>query len=1507
VLSHLPRNDVDNDISQGNVDVASRDMEKDLARSSKNRVEQIEEDPQREAWLQRELSESLEAKSRSSNGEDGRIALEERALLADAIEEEDGSEQGGSSTRRATIYPRPTTMRGIPLARLISSSQLMTRGFYVTRSENDLSTASTAPIPANNTSTTCPRSTERTETTLISDLSTTGNGDDIVNARGNGPRRDSVDANSIEEDFFLSSLSSGLSSKVSNDADENLSDYGEIDAVTTLARSAAKRGKSLLRNFDKFLDKAAPPRSVVPSSSTTPTRRKIALAVSRYNDATAPLWTGKRIVARKRNRSTLPPIERVAITRTESDFREAFATSAASSSTPISTTRELSKTTAAWLTTPAIASKYTDVLSEASNILEDSADFIDRTLEDSEKRTEATIGPTDPTDPIFPIPKPLASTATTVVTHGLSTPTADDPAVVNASATVTTSPAGLAVADAFAATSDTVTMTTSFATEIEDAEIETTKSQIVRYSSAMTARMNSTIATTVSTAASLESRVPTIANYSPMTVNPRNVDSYESAIEPAIGTTLESASTTIETTHKSITNYPSIVVPTIRANAHTPTSTTPAIDRSPLTTATVTSITDTRDTDAIASATTRDLVNVNSDATTDTTANTVTPAITPVIDATTTTDPNVTAIADANVSLTITPASVDTLTATDTDTVTVTEVDPATFEPPVTRASLTVSDEISSTENTWAISPAILELSSVFDVDSIERANDDGSSVSTIAESIGITELDTVFETSRTWRTSPVTTVISRSPSDPETSTVVTTHSFPIQTNDRLAMPSMPDAQTWPILLSIPITVDSSTTDDPSIAIPCTVIPSTTSRPDSVQTTDGKATLKLRETNEVNRGLEEASASTVAQDSQTDSQDFRNRKVTSINETDSLARTAKEERTKASIAVDKTASRNAQNRAANQTKPNETEHETENDRAFAQKFASGRRVLNRANNWIGRPLAQRPIDRYPRRRVTVHRPRGRSRRPSEYTSSSKVVIEESHGGRIARKRPRVKTISGTVRPENISEERIAHRQNGTTNATRRMRVVVKRIKEKLTEENASVSSVQGTTVLYESSTNNETRLQPRRESEDIERGRQVASKRSRSRSRKESTTNGGIDATDSDSTDQTLPNGSRSDLRLDKTFIAERIKTRGGMRLKSVLKSVRRKSEEEDVTERATADSDHADNGLRSESPSNDSYVGNDNLSGKENATRKRVRVVLKSVRPRFETRDVETIEQPNTNFRLRPTHARLTRDDNFRTSENLEDEKEGKTRGRTRIVLKRVKPKFKEEKRITVEEIDVGKNVDENVEKISTNDRHESKNLSLQYSEGTKVVSEGIESKSEIDSTEGRSGLRLLDEEAARGDQTEAASDGIERIKFAEKDSVAEETNTDLNFAIQDPRVTFPFNFSNNLRATKRQNVTSDKTLFVRDNDSSNNNLRMDDESSDVKQTRKEMESSYEDKGTMIEQSERFDTDLRTESVARVEEDTDRLSLEVSVVLNIEDPLLDNTVYFLARSHVKA
>jgi len=1494
VLSHLPRNDVDNDISQGNVDVTSRDIEKDLARSSKSRVEEIEEDPQREAWLQR-VSESLEAKSPSSNGEDGRIALEQRTLLADAIEEDDGSEQRRSSTRRATIYP--TTMRGIPLARLISSSQLMTRGFYVTRSENDLSTAPTAPIPANDSTTYRSDTFERTETTLISDVSTTANGDDIVNARGNG-RRDSIDANSIEEDFFLSSLS-GLSSKVSNDA-ENLSDYGEIDTVTTLARSAAKRGKSL-RNFDKFFDKAAPPRSVIPSS-TTPTRRKIALAVNRYNDATVPLWTGKRIVARKRNRSTLPPIEQVAITRTEGDFREAFGTSAASS-TPISTTPELSETTAAWLTTPAIASKYTDVLSEASNILEDSAHFIDRTLEDSEKRTEATIGPTNPTDPIFPIPKPIASTATSVVTHGLSTPTADDPAVVDASATVTTSPAVIAVADAFAATSDTVTMTTSFATEIEDAEIETTKPQIVRYSSAITlpaitAKMNS-IATTVSTAASLESRVPTIANYSPMIVNPRNVDSYESAIEDsAIGTTLESTSTTIETTH-AITNYPSIVTPTIRANAHTPT-TTPAMDGSPLT-ATVASITDTRDTDAIASATTRDLViNVNSDATTDTTANTVTPAT--VIDATTT-DPNVTAITDANVSLAITPASVDAST-----TVTVTQVDPATFEPPATRASLTVSDEISSTENTWAISSdATLELSSVFDIDD-ERVNDDGSSVSTTAESIGITELDTVFETSRTWRTSPVTTVISRSPSEhPETSTInVTTDSFPIQTNDRLAT-SMPDAQTRPILLSIPITdsstTDSSTTDDPLIAIPYTVIPSTTSRLDSVQTTNRKATLP--ETNEVNRGLEEASASTVAQDSQTDSQ-VRNRKVTNIdNETDSL-QTAKEERTKASIAVDKTASKNAQNRAANQTESNETEHETENDRAFAQKFASGRRVLNRANNWIGRPLAQRPIDRYPRRRVTVHRHRGRSRRPSEYISSSKVIEDESHGGRIARKRLRVKTISGTVRPDNISEERIVHRQNGTrngtTNATRRMRVVVKRIKEKLTEENASVSSVQGTTVLYESSTNNETRLQPRRrQNEDIERARQVASKRSRSRSGKESTTNGGIGATDSDSTDQTLPNGSRSDLRLDKTFIPERIKTRGGMRL--VLKSVRRKSEERDVatTERATADSDHADNGLRSESLSNDSYV-RDNLSGKENATRKRVRVVLKSVRPRFETRDV-TIEQPNTNFRLHPTDAHLTRDDNFRTSENLEDEKEGKTRGRTRIVLKRVKPKFKEEKRI-IEEIDVG-TIDENVEKVSTNDRHESKNLSFQY-EGTKVVSEGIESKSEIDSTEGRSG-HLLDEEAARGDQTEAASDSIERIKFAEKDSVAEETNTDLNFAIQDPRVTFPFNFSNNLQATKRQNVTSDKTLFVRDNDSSNNNLRMDDESSNVKQTRKEMESSYKDKGTMIEQSERFDTDLRTESVARVEEDTDRLSLEVSVVLNIEDPLLDNTVYFLARSHVKA
>jgi len=1483
---HLPRNDVDNDISQGNVFDESRDIERDLeSRSSKNRAEEIGDDPQRAAWLQR-VSESFEAKSRSSNGEDG-IALEERTLLADALEE-NGSEHRG---RSSTIYPRPTTMRGIPLAELISSSQPMTRGFYLTRSENDLPTTPTQ-IPANNFTTY--HSSERTETTLISDVSTSGNGDDDivtvnVNARGNGRHGSDTDANSIEEDLFLSSLS-GLSLKDSNDA-ENLSDFsdGEIDAVTTLVRPAAKRGKSL-RNFDELNKAASPQRNVIPSS-TTPTRRKIALVVSRYNEAITPLWTGKRIVVRKRKGNTLSPIkQKMATTRSESDFREAFGTSVHVSSTPISRTRKLSETTTQTLTAmPTIAStKSTELLSEASCILGDSTDFIDRTVQDSEKRTEATIGLTDP---IFPTPKRLASTANSDATTDVASSTSDtdDPAVANA--IMTTSPAVIAVADAFATTSDHVTTTASFAIDT-DAAVETTNSQIVRYSSAITltprteAKMNSiayeSTATTTYTAIASRETVPTIANRSQsITVNPINVNAYESAIDPTIaGTTLHEGdtSTTIETTHAT-TNYPSIVIPTIRENVRTATTISPIRHSLPLT-ATVTSVTNTRDTIDV-SATTRDLVNVNSDATqtTDTTTNTITPAYgyTVIADATTT-DPNVMAITDADVSLAITPASVDTLT-------TVAEIDSATFEPlPVTKASLAVSDHlISSTETKpWTIPSTILELSSVFDIDE----DDERSSVSTTTEPIGITtELDTtsMFETSRTWRASPtMTTMISRSPSDPETSTIVdsfeTTDSFPIRTNDHLTT-SMPDAQT---LHSIPISITetadwwSATDDGPLIATHTVRRPSTTSWSlDSVgQTTDKKATLS--ETN-AKKGLEKAATSTIAQDSRTDSP-VRSRKVTDINETDSL-QTAKEERTKVATTVAETASRNAQNRHAENQTAYETKHDT-NDHAFARE-ASERRVLNRANNWIGRPLAEQSIDHsHPRRRVTVHRHRGRSRRPSEYISSSKVAIEESRRGKIAQTRVRVKAINDTVRPGNIPGEDIVH--GPATNVTRRIRVTVKRIREKLMEENASVSSVRGTTVL-ESSADDETRLQPRRENENIERRRQVAAwRRSRSRSREEATTSGGIGA-DSDSKveDENLQNGSRSNLRLDKTFIP------GERRRGLVLKSVRRKSEQENIIERATADSDHADKSL----PSNDSHVG-DNLSGKGNATRKRVRVVLKSVKPRSEIRDV-TIEEADANVRFHPTDASYLTPvyDNFRTSENLEEkEREGKTRRRMRIVLKRVKkPKLELEEKMTAgEAVDADRAIDESIEKTS-NDRHESENLSSQYGE-TKVVSKDIDSKSEVsDSTEGRS-EHPLDEEAAMRDQMEAVSDSIEPIKFPETDSVAEETN--FNFAIEDPRVIFPFNFSNNLRV-------SDKTVSVsvRNNDSSNN-LRMDDESSNVKQTREEMESSYKDKGTMIEQSERFDTDLRTESVTRIEEDTDRLSLEVSVVLNIEDPLLDNIRY---------
>ncbi|XP_024889913.1 uncharacterized protein LOC112466192 [Temnothorax curvispinosus] len=312
VLLHLLRNDVDNDISRQNVEESlrgadeSQDGDKKIAQLSGGVFEETGD-----SWLQ-QASEN-KARSRAPRMED--IAnFDERLSVTNTIQ----GDENNRKTFTTSIYLKPTTMRGIPLASLIRSPVI--HGFYITRSDNNLPSSILADSSTPSYMTTDTPGEQQPETTLISDISTT---DETVTVAYNdriksGPNALDYNVSDIvndkgdsREEKYSTPSSSEIFSKDSYA--ENLSNHEKSDLITTpIDRPASKRGKS--RNFDR----TTPLSNSYVASSTTPTRRRIVLAVSRYNEATSPLWTGRRIVAKKRNRTTVSPIKD-AIRQTESD------------------------------------------------------------------------------------------------------------------------------------------------------------------------------------------------------------------------------------------------------------------------------------------------------------------------------------------------------------------------------------------------------------------------------------------------------------------------------------------------------------------------------------------------------------------------------------------------------------------------------------------------------------------------------------------------------------------------------------------------------------------------------------------------------------------------------------------------------------------------------------------------------------------------------------------------------------------------------------------------------------------------------------------------------------------------------------------------------------------------------------------------------------------------------------------------------------------------------------
>ncbi|KAG5308785.1 CHIT1 protein, partial [Acromyrmex insinuator] len=336
VLLHLLRNEVDNDISQQNVEKLlretdeSQDGEKEITQSPRDINEETGD-----SWLQ-QASENR-ARSRTLRKDDV-TNFDEQVSVTNIIQEDETERK----TSTNSVYLKPTTMRGISLVSLISNPVM--RGFYITRSENvssilvDNSTPlyTTTDIPVE----------QQTETILISDVSMP---DETVTVAYNdqiesGPNILDDNVNIINDkgiDLHEEKYSVPNSSMTFSNAE--ISNHEKSDLITVLVDEPTSKREKSLHNFNHM----TPLFNSYVASSTTPTRRKIALDVNRSNEAITPLWTGRRIVVKKRNRTTVSPIKD-AIRQTESDsiYATVTLTNSIIAATPLKTIPSNDATTA---------------------------------------------------------------------------------------------------------------------------------------------------------------------------------------------------------------------------------------------------------------------------------------------------------------------------------------------------------------------------------------------------------------------------------------------------------------------------------------------------------------------------------------------------------------------------------------------------------------------------------------------------------------------------------------------------------------------------------------------------------------------------------------------------------------------------------------------------------------------------------------------------------------------------------------------------------------------------------------------------------------------------------------------------------------------------------------------------------------------------------------------------------------------------------------------------------
>lgn len=1584
---------MDNDINRQSVEESlretdkSQDGEREIAQSPRGEV--IEETG--DSWL-RQASEN-KARSRAPRMED--VNFDPQVSVTNILQESENKQKMSTSS----MYLKPTTMRGIPLASLTPSPII--RGFYITKSEIDLLSLMDNSTPSYITDASVE---QQTETILISDISMT---DETVTVAHNQieSRLNVLDDNlnninnkiiiNNREEKYSTPSSSVIFSKNSNNA-ENLSNHEKSDLITTpITRPTSKRRNSL-RYFDHIT-----PISNSYVSSTTPTRRRIADVVSKYTEATTPLWTGRRIVAKKRNRTAVSPIKD-AIKRTENavtSILKSASLTAKSAPTLISRRRKLPTTS--MISIPSIMPDSTPS-SEILTVCNNLANSNDKTEDPESHATEEvamtltnsviattstpstskiisiTNDPTiadismlsDDTTMIVPatnasIISPVAKAPTVTTDATTSAITSMEIEITSLNYSVTDNPI---IENINSILTDSTTMI-AFPANTESDEVSPTNVNVVP-ETVQTIATDSVIKSAVAS-----TEIETIStNYStiavPDTTNVQEIDSANTTTVRIINADIGNTATTVNYSEIPTTiNMHDIISDTTLITAasaeiettsmignHSTFTTTitnttiPITTISPLTTV-ISSTVNTQHIHTIAPTTTSNLVDANT-----------------VIANMITTPFNI--ITDLNIIMTSANTNIPSTSATSETSLTTVQSRTSSVTSSETPITNTVTSTNSAAPPTLTTEFSTIPLTNLNKLDVSNNSEILSVTATTESTQIPTTEIPMTFETPFIFTSTTAKSLHSTNfePSPTVTSAIEGDKSFFTPKITQISSTLLPIAKL--ITNKATIALKRFTTSETPSAI---FGESITTNPIIRTTSNAYDVDFVRTISEVSTIPERKIDFKETTSTETQNQ-IEDHIITTINKPSSI-RTTSDKSTTPKIKIvhaEKVASKTIKNRKQNQT----TSELDAINYQFTQKTAR-RRVLNRTNNWLGSPLTLPKTNQYPRHWVTY---RGQSR-PSTYISSSR-----NRRRRIMQKRTRVnseafnsiiKSNEDTIDVQNTTKAQIVYDRMENVS---RMKVVMEKKKEKNEEEMTTILPIEETTVFLQSSitTENET-LQIHHENGNIEEKQKIIVKKIKQSDKfttKETNTNSNSNnenfsnnsqnnlhvienlfelekpkqiakiefenvssqfeeknpiedaSINSDSINTNLQNNFSKTSYADKNLSDRRIT---GRRMRVILKSVRPKSEVKNSTieetsmksnsidknqnnlsnnvnispnfsnkgkprrrmrvilKRVKSESDEGRSKIEEANTEHDSI--NESLQGTfsnnfysaknfpfKYGTRRRMRVVLKSVKPKSEDKNLTvehtTVESDSSNKNLQDTFS-----DHFRSDKNFSVEYG--TKRRTRVILKSVKLKSEKENS-TVEETSVNsdsiKHSNKNIfQNTFLNHSHGSKNLPVEYRtrRRMRVILKNVKPKSEernstieetsIDSDSVDKDLQdsfssnlhmnenLSDEEEARR-RMKVVLKSI-KPKFEERDSIAKETSADSDFARKDPQVLYTFHFSSN--------------FHVGDN-----------------LDKKKEHSKPEEKGTMTERPEDMEPQITRTSVS-VEEDTDQPSLEVSAALS--------------------